>query len=483
MAFIYRNGYHNNKSDKLDSVSSDIIFNNQEKSYYSVSIDGETAGYRSENWVKSGHIIMCLEEIVLKLNQAGLSREVFFQSAASIDSTTNLLKNMRFTIGSGAHSSSFEAELTGDSLKIGVKNAVNSATRKGAFVVDKNIIYPSVLPYYFHRSVKDEMNFSVFDPCFFNHYIVQASKKGHETIRIDDKEIDSVRYDYVFLGRKGIMWLDSNGKLLKSEDYYFFGGRLGKMTIEKSSRQKIFMLPLEVETGEKEIKSTKIIPDGKIKNARNVSFMEVELDGIRAANIDVLSSNKRLVSANPVVLQIFKRPIPYNERMAFEIKNAGLDTMNIGTSDYIQPKDARINRLVQSIIKSETDTLKMAYAINRWVYENMKKESDVHITRSVDILSDLKGGCDEYTKLYTALARSAGIRTEIKLGLIYENDCFIYHSWPGVFSEGNWHDLDPFYGQDEADASHLCLIRGDFDSSVELLRILFDISIKVSSYR
>jgi len=101
----------------------------------------------------------------------------------------------------------------------------------------------------------------------------------------------------------------------------------------------------------------------------------------------------------------------------------------------------------------------------------------------VDILRERKGACDEYTKLFTALTRSIGIPTQIYLGLVYRDGAFRYHSWPAVFVGGTWHALDPYFGQDRADATHITLISGDFERLIDLLRIAGLITIHIIGVR
>ena len=115
--------------------------------------------------------------------------------------------------------------------------------------------------------------------------------------------------------------------------------------------------------------------------------------------------------------------------------------------------------------------------------ENMEKLEGIDITRSIDVLRDMRGGSEEHTKLFTAMTRSIGIPTQINLGIVYKEGAFRYHSWPSVFTDGMWHDLDPFFGQDRADATHIALVRGDFEKLVELIRIMGVISINILDYR
>ena len=190
-----------------------------------------------------------------------------------------------------------------------------------------------------------------------------------------------------------------------------------------------------------------------------------------------------MLSLNPVVFGIYNKPVITGERKLQEIKIASIDTSIVGTSDYIQSKDARFSRTAGELISAEKDTLSMARVLNRWVFENVEKMSGLDIIRSVDILRERKGDCDEHTKLFTALARSVGIPTQINMGLVYDNGGFRYHSWPSVFVDGVWYDLDPTLGQNAADATHIAFIKGDFEKLVELLRIVGKMSIKVLDYR
>jgi transglutaminase-like putative cysteine protease len=86
-------------------------------------------------------------------------------------------------------------------------------------------------------------------------------------------------------------------------------------------------------------------------------------------------------------------------------------------------------------------------------------------------------------KLFAALARSIRIPVQINMGLIYENGAFRYHSWPSVLAGGDWHDLDPWYGQDTADAARVALVRGDFERLSELLRLIDSFTVTILEYR
>ncbi|MFA6471718.1 MAG: transglutaminase-like domain-containing protein [Candidatus Latescibacterota bacterium] len=484
MGCIYMVHYVKSGAPELGYFSSDVKFNSESKLYFSIYKDGKKIGYKSETQFSYPNLKIFREQTVLKMYESGISREVFIQNTTGIDSLTFRSKLIDYRIQSGSHVYLFNGEVNGDSLLISVKKNNESRWLRGYFPVGEKIMTsPAALPYIMHRMKNDTVAVNLFDPAVFKPYTVIINRMGEDVKSIGGVKYHLFKYSLNFGERLSYVWLDSDGKPLKYEGIYLFGEGIGAFTVEKSLDRNLFMLPLISALGRDVVDSLKIYPDRDIPNPRSLKYMKIELDGIRAANIDVSDSlsNKEIISVNPVVFGIYRLPLKTGGNLF--AKSAVKDTTLLGISDYIQSKDARIFRMARSIVSSETDTLKMAHAINRWVFTKMRKEPDIRISRSIDILRDMKGGVDEHTKLFTALTRSIGILTRIHTGLVYDQKSFRYHSWASVFANGAWHNLDPWFGQDEADASHVTLVQGDFDRIVEILRLSNMISIKVLEYR
>ena len=105
----------------------------------------------------------------------------------------------------------------------------------------------------------------------------------------------------------------------------------------------------------------------------------------------------------------------------------------------------------------------------------------VSLPSAVDVLEIKKGDCNEHTALYTALARASGLPTKICIGIVYKDGYFYYHAWPAVYLDG-WRPIDPTFGQDVADATHIKLLEGGFDRQADLMRIVGKISVTVLDY-
>ncbi|MFZ4855974.1 MAG: transglutaminase-like domain-containing protein [Desulfuromonadaceae bacterium] len=80
---------------------------------------------------------------------------------------------------------------------------------------------------------------------------------------------------------------------------------------------------------------------------------------------------------------------------------------------------------------------------------------------AVESFKSRNGNCQTHARLYTALARAAGISTRFVSGLVHvEGKGFLYHSWAECFIENRWVAVDPTYNQFPADPTHLKLLEG-----------------------
>ena len=76
----------------------------------------------------------------------------------------------------------------------------------------------------------------------------------------------------------------------------------------------------------------------------------------------------------------------------------------------------------------------------------------------LDIVQTRKGACTEYAKLYTTLARAAGVPAREVSGLVYIGDderAFGFHAWNEVVLNGQWLPVDAAGDQTEPDPTHI----------------------------
>jgi transglutaminase-like putative cysteine protease len=100
---------------------------------------------------------------------------------------------------------------------------------------------------------------------------------------------------------------------------------------------------------------------------------------------------------------------------------------------------------------------------------------------AVASLKSRHGNCQTHARLYTALARAAGIPTRFVSGLVaLEGKGFLYHSWTESLLAGRWVAVDPTYNQLPADPTHLKFFEGHTsDDLAPIIAIIGRIRIKV----
>jgi hypothetical protein len=483
MGLVYRATYGKKTEPDLITLSSDVTVKGETRQYFSVFKDGMKVGYMSASQLSVEGVRALREEVVLKVNLSGMSREVFVRTTAGVDSAQRTMKFLEFWIQSGSHNYVFNSNIHEDSLIVNVRMNGESPWRKGMFTVERNMMPSVALPFYLSGVTDGEVTVKVFDPVDFAPRQVHVVRGNMEDVKVAGKTESLKRYEMDSGDRKTTVWYDSSGRLVKGEGMMLFGEALDGFEVEEWTTKDVFALPIETKLGRSAVVDFRLPVEKTIPNPRECTWMRVRLDGIRAANIDLDSPVKEVFSANPVELGIHSEPVARGDRLARLMSSAASDTSLLGSSDYIQPKDARMSRTARGIVASEPDTLAMARKISRWVSARMRKDETVSIVRSTDILHNLIGGRDEQVKLFAALARSIGIPVQINMGILYEDGAFRYHSWHSVLAGGTWHDLDPWYGQDTADAARVALVRGDFERVSEMLRLVDSFTATILEYR
>ena len=146
----------------------------------------------------------------------------------------------------------------------------------------------------------------------------------------------------------------------------------------------------------------------------------------------------------------------------------------------VQSNHKLIQALAKELSADEKSRWQLVKDINLWVHLNLKKEM-VDTVTALDALIERRGECQSHTFLFAALARASGIPTRIVNGLVYSTDYegFLYHAWPEVFL-GEWKAMDPTFGQDRADATHIKLTENSNESPFHLMEFVGKIAISWS---
>ncbi len=126
-------------------------------------------------------------------------------------------------------------------------------------------------------------------------------------------------------------------------------------------------------------------------------------------------------------------------------------------TENIQSNDPRIRSMAEGLTKDSRDDFEKVAKIAAWVYDYLDYDMN-YSGRNMDALSALdakKGVCAEYTTLFIALARSAGIPAKYVSAFAYGQKGWERHAYSEVYL-GEWVPVDPLWLEvGYMDATHI----------------------------
>lgn len=129
-------------------------------------------------------------------------------------------------------------------------------------------------------------------------------------------------------------------------------------------------------------------------------------------------------------------------------------------ADKIESDAAEIMAQAKILAAGVKGQEELAKALASWTAEWLKDSIDDGGSAVAGFKSK-SGNCQTHARLYTALARAAGIPTRFISGLVHlEGKGFLYHSWAESFIGDRWVSVDPTYNQLPADPTHIKLLEG-----------------------
>lgn len=139
------------------------------------------------------------------------------------------------------------------------------------------------------------------------------------------------------------------------------------------------------------------------------------------------------------------------------------------STEYEPLEDEGLKAVVERVAAGKKTVWDAARAINAFVYTHIENKSLARAYMSApEALASKEGDCTEHAVLFSALAKIAGIPTRLVTGLVYvggPENVFGYHEWVEIWSGEEWLAMDPTFGQDIADATHIKLHAGLSDAA------------------
>ncbi len=186
-------------------------------------------------------------------------------------------------------------------------------------------------------------------------------------------------------------------------------------------------------------------------------------------------------SVDPLPRKVARRPIREARTRAF-----------LAETPYEALGDERLRAVVAREVAPGLDAWEAARRLNAFVHRHITKKSLARaFATAVEALETREGDCTEHAVLFSALAKIAGIPTKLITGLVYvdgPNPVFGYHEWVEVWTGHAWVAMDPTFGQDLADPTHLKFTEGLSDAEglrdagMAAASLIGDLTLEVVSY-
>lgn len=317
---------------------------------------------------------------------------------------------------------------------------------------------------------------------------------GREKIVLPDgNSADTYQIETNLKGFKSNSWIDTNGNIFK-EISNVVG--ITSTAVRETREQAMDMSFVSSEVHEQSapetdlIKASRIPVDPPIVSPKTVAGMDIQLSGAEKSDIAIDGTYQSLQSEENGHLTLQIRQADYGqlekdladkqETPPYSLENPSLQPY-VTNDPLIQSNNPQIREKAQAIINESTpaNRWQAARAIAVWLYQNIQKEIRVTIPSAVEVLSSMKGDCNEHSTLFAALARSLGIPAKICAGLVYQDDGFYYHAWNEVFVNGCWYPIDATLNRIEMDAAHVKLTEGSLDAQSDIVKLIGNLKVKV----
>lgn len=157
-------------------------------------------------------------------------------------------------------------------------------------------------------------------------------------------------------------------------------------------------------------------------------------------------------SAKELVLTIAARRSSPEKVMELPVKDPEFAQFLKATREFAAD-DELVKNQAKQIAGSERDAWKVARKLSEWTFKNLEWK---HVTSAdaAQTLATREADCSEFSALFVAMARSLGLPARMVSGLAYSGNSFGGHAWVEVWV-GKWVELDPTWGTDYVDATHI----------------------------
>lgn len=438
-----------------------------------VYLNGSKLGYavNTTQPMAAGYRVAVRSHIILPVQ--GEMRAVDLDSSADIDSAHHL-RTFDARMRSDLQDLHVQGKTEPGKLALTIETGGTKSTR--TVPLSKPIVIPDAITQVLARQGKLRPNtlhkFEIFDPMSLAPGEATIAIKGMEKVAGVEKPVDALRAEIVYKGFHTTAWLTPEGDTLKEES------SMG-LTMVRQTREAA-MQSAPISPSADLIMQVAIPTNIPIRHPRSTRLLRADLTGVDFENLTLATDNQKVENTETGQVEIRAEEPDPDQAPTLPVRAPGMAPY-LAADAFVQSDAPAIKAAAKEAAGGETNSWKAAVAINKWVNHALKKSPTISVPSALDVLRTREGDCNEHTTLFVALARAQGIPAEICAGIVYVNDSFFYHAWPRVWV-GRWVSMDPTFGQDVADATHIELVHGGLDRQAEIMRLVGRLHVRVISF-
>jgi hypothetical protein len=460
-----------------------------------IEFKSNTIGY-THTWLDSE--LTNPDETYILYNQTALNIKMLGENQSINANLTIVLdqKCIMRNFKANMFSHNYSTHITATRLKANTYSVtLKGAQTESSFVAelpDDAVFYsPAMQPAVSELKPSSKIYFKAIDPFSFKIAPLTVEAITYEKIALLDsgqQQTNALKLKISYMDTTSYAWIDEEGKILKEET------PLGWTLLACSPNQA---MKLKIDKTIDIVGFTAVPVDKIIPSPRVTQRLKVLVSCERVPP-DILQTSRQTVlekKGNSCIIETKMQKAADIHSLSL-VETADLFAKYKASTNspfyaaivpslFLSEGHPEIKRVADEIINGETNSLNVALKIAEWVHKNLDKEPSPNIPIAADILKIKKGDCNEHATLMAALARAAGIPAKVITGIVYSDayasmrmSAFYYHAWVSLYV-GEWLEIDPTFGQNFVDATHIALIEGELPQQMRLLNFVGQTQISV----
>jgi hypothetical protein len=300
----------------------------------------------------------------------------------------------------------------------------------------------------------------------------ELSAREHEAVKLLEETRQLLRIDTVTtLGdqtSRGAVWTDRAGEIWKSSTE-MLGAEAVRTTKEIALGDG---KPAELDIARK-VSVPLDRPLARPHQTRRIRY-RARLDGGDPAKVFVAGTTQQVHSLDAHTAEVTVFAVrPGDGRGNPDAKDDPPSPQDREPNNWIQSDDPKIVALAKQAAGDRSDPWEVAVALEKtargWI-----RESDYSrgFDSAADVIESRRGDCTEHAVLLAALVRARGIPARVAIGLVYQDQKFLYHMWDEVYLGGRWIPLDATLAQGGIGGAHLKLAHSNLEGASAYASVL-----------